>query len=634
MTFPFLRAALAAVLALLMACGGGDPARPVSSSITLSLSAPAATVAAGASNVVTATLSRSNFEGDVTLASEGAPSGVQVSFAPATLSGSVSSSTVTLQPAQAVAAGVYPITIRASGSGVTAATSILSLTVTPSGSFALSLVPATLTITRGNTASSTVTVARSGTFSGPVTFSVTGAPQGMHVAVLPGTVATAPATVSVATSAATPLGMHVLTIRGTGPDVADQSVPLSVSVVSAPAGTQVVFHQCGVAPLWMGYRNGTDPWTAADLTGVAAYTAYITAEYGTIAIVRGSSSAGYETHVIQAATTELVGISQASYNRCQAAGPGSRAVTGTIAGVVAGTRGEVTFGRSSTTVPAPATQYSIADVPQAPRDLGALRRDLASGLPNAIVLRRMTDVGAGGSLALVDFNGAEAVAPATATLTPQGWMEGERQFAFSHFTSNAGMRMALSNVSIAAADFASGIVSGVPGSLVVSSDMHHYGVTAVREDNSATRSVEAHGQQVFARTLAYGPNFAAVTLTTLSAAAPVQLRAQWTVQAEYAKVQRATFEQERPASGPTGPLWRRVVIEMGQGPWAGGVLQVPDFGTAAGYRPEWGLRAGVAVEWTASGTSATFQQLAAPTEGLIVRHGSRRSTTPVSPSLR
>ncbi|MCA2984245.1 MAG: hypothetical protein INH04_10845, partial [Gemmatimonas sp.] len=86
----------AGVTVLLTACvGGGDsPPAPVTPpptpTIAIALAPAAITASRGATTTTTVTLTRGgNYAGMVTLAAEGVPNGVQVTFSPASLTTSV-----------------------------------------------------------------------------------------------------------------------------------------------------------------------------------------------------------------------------------------------------------------------------------------------------------------------------------------------------------------------------------------------------------------------------------------------------------------------------------------------------------------------------------------------------------------
>jgi hypothetical protein len=103
---------------------------------TIALSSGAGTVQAGGTSATsTATITRLNgFTGALTLSQTGSPTGVTVSFSANPIATGSTQSTVTFAVASNAAAGVYPITITAAGSGITSVTATYTLTVTAAAS--------------------------------------------------------------------------------------------------------------------------------------------------------------------------------------------------------------------------------------------------------------------------------------------------------------------------------------------------------------------------------------------------------------------------------------------------------------------------------------------------------------------
>ena len=78
-----------------------------------------------------------------------------------------------------------------------------------------------------------------------------------------------------------------------------------------------------------------------------------------------------------------------------------------------------------------------------------------------------------------------------------------------------------------------------------------------------------------------------------------RLRMQWTAQTEYGKYFSAVYSQ----SNATAP--RTAVISATSG-YLGSTsvdLSIPDFTGVAGWDSNWGLKAGQATQWVATGTS-------------------------------
>src|SRR5207247_2464592 len=141
----------------------------------LSLAPTALTIAQGATGTTTVTITRTNFTGAVTLSLGNAPTGVTGGFDPAAPTGT--SSTLTVHVGVAVAPGVYNLTANGTATAGNRSTP-LTLTVSATPDYALSLSPAALTIVQGTTGTTTVTITRTN-FTGAVTLSLGSAPSGV-----------------------------------------------------------------------------------------------------------------------------------------------------------------------------------------------------------------------------------------------------------------------------------------------------------------------------------------------------------------------------------------------------------------------------------------------------------------------
>lgn len=98
---------------------------------TLTLGAPNATVAAGASTQVQVTIARSGgFTGAVDLSATGLPAGVTATFAPASISAGSTTSTLTLAAGGGAAAATSNVTVQGSATGVGQRNAVVSLQVT------------------------------------------------------------------------------------------------------------------------------------------------------------------------------------------------------------------------------------------------------------------------------------------------------------------------------------------------------------------------------------------------------------------------------------------------------------------------------------------------------------------------
>lgn len=237
MRYPF-RTALPALLALAAACSSsGDPGTGPgpTPTISLGLSAAAATVTQGGNAPVTATLTRGGgYAGTVDLTVEGAPTGVTGAVSGVVTSGSTTTATVTISVAPSVVPGSYNLTIRGTGSGVTAATAAFTLTVSATPSFTLALSAATLSVTQGAGDAVLVTLTRTN-YPAEVTLALDGAPAGVTGVFAPAATTGNTSALTVSAGGSVAPGVYNLTVRGTGAGAAVQSAPLALTVTAAPS---------------------------------------------------------------------------------------------------------------------------------------------------------------------------------------------------------------------------------------------------------------------------------------------------------------------------------------------------------------------------------------------------------------
>ena len=220
---------LVACLAVTGGCdsGGGTAVVP---DYTLSLTPAALTIVQGADGNTAVTLTRTDFDGAVTLSLGGAPAGVTGSFNPAAPTGT--SSTLTVSVSAAVAPGVYNLTVDGTGTAGDRSTP-LTLTVSATPDYSLSLNPAALTIIQGANGNTAVTLTRSN-FTDAVTLSLGGAPAGVTGSFDPAAPTGTSSTLTVTVGAAVAPGVYNLTVDGTG-TAGNRSTPLTLTVTAAAA---------------------------------------------------------------------------------------------------------------------------------------------------------------------------------------------------------------------------------------------------------------------------------------------------------------------------------------------------------------------------------------------------------------
>ena len=214
--------------------------------VTVTAGTPAFTVAAsptatsvsagssGSSNITT-TVS-GGFSNAVALSASGQPTGVTVTFNPASIAAPGSgASTMTMAVASSVAAATYPITVTATGGGITQ-TAPVSLTVTapaPPG-FSLSASPSSVSVADGSSGTSTITSSVTGGFSSAVALTASGQPTGVTIGFNPSSITGAGTSIMTMTVASTTTaGTYPITVTGTsGTTTETTSVNLTVTTGS------------------------------------------------------------------------------------------------------------------------------------------------------------------------------------------------------------------------------------------------------------------------------------------------------------------------------------------------------------------------------------------------------------------
>src|SRR5205823_298105 len=227
----------------------------------LSLAPAALTIVQGATGTSTVTITRTNFTGAVTLSLGSAPAGVTGSFNPAAPTGT--SSALTVSVGAAVAPGVYNLTVAGSASPGNRSTP-LTLTVSATPDYALSLAPAALTIVQGATGTTTVTITRTN-FTGAVTLSLGSAPTGVTGAFDPAAPTGTSSALTVSVGAAVAPGVYNLTVAGSG-SPGNRSTPLTLTVSATPD------YALSLAPAALTIRSeerrvGTETSTRTNFTG-------------------------------------------------------------------------------------------------------------------------------------------------------------------------------------------------------------------------------------------------------------------------------------------------------------------------------------------------------------------------------
>lgn len=203
-------------------------------SYELSSSAEQVMVELGGTGSTEIGLARTNFTDEVTLAAEGQPSGMTLSFDPNPAGGDASVLSISLDGT--VEEGTYPVTIRGTADGLDDRTVAIDIVVVASlpPSYTLTMDPSSITIEQGETGTADVSLTRTN-FTGSVDLSLEGAPEGVSGSFDPDPVSADASVLTLVVGSSVTPGTHELTVRGVADGMDDVTATLSLTV-SASTG--------------------------------------------------------------------------------------------------------------------------------------------------------------------------------------------------------------------------------------------------------------------------------------------------------------------------------------------------------------------------------------------------------------
>jgi len=262
--------------AMVAACGGGDDnGTQPTPAISIALSSSALSITQGTTGSATANLTRSGgFTGDVAITVEGLPNTVTYAAAPATIGGAASSTVITFDVAGAATPGVINATVRATGTGVSAVTAPLAITVVaaPAQTYTLGVASATVTATQGGTATETVNITRTGGFAGAVALTAEGLPTGVTAAFDPQSATGNSSTLTLTAAANAATGNATVTVKGTATGQADKTTTFQLTVNAASAGGFTL----AANPATLTIQQGTGGTSTVTITRTGGFAGAVT----------------------------------------------------------------------------------------------------------------------------------------------------------------------------------------------------------------------------------------------------------------------------------------------------------------------------------------------------------------------
>lgn len=452
------------------------------SSITLAAQPTALSVTQGQSGNVNLALTRTNFTGAVTFAATNVPAGVTPTFNPNNTT--TNASVLNLAVAGGAQTGTFPITITASGTGVTNAVVQVNLTIAAPGG-------------GGNTQFQFCSAAET-----PIFF-----------AAQDGTGAWQPVSGTTVGSTTT-FAFNITQNRGGVMYVHQRQSALRADATMVSRGVSRITMSRALRDQQRAVRSVRN-------TG------------STKAFARGYFVDFYETTVQYASAAELLQLGTDNCTTSQA----GKTVTGTVAGVGAEESALLSLGSSFTFFigALPTNPVTFTDVPPGNLDFIGSRLDDQGDLNRLVVFRNLNVPDGQALPQTIDFAGPASSAPASANLTITNGL-GDDLSAFTILTTANNIFSILG----AAGDFGGTTTApwfGLAPAVMIGTDIHGVAVTASPPGSQELdeRTVLRYVGAVSNQTIGLGPPIPLPTATQLAAGAYPRFRFQGTLPAEYQK---------------------------------------------------------------------------------------------------
>ena len=379
-----------------------------------------------------------------------------------------------------------------------------------------------------------------------------------------------------------------------------------------PHETAVAVTYCAAtAPAWVAFRDGDGNWTRElpDVSGDRT-TFRHTFTSARTAMASFTTFAGTELsllNVLYGTPAELATAGDTTESNCIT--DAHKTLRGTVAGLGAGQLASVSVGPFAVAFvqQVAGLDFTVQTVPNGPQTLLAIRN--APPASARLILRRDVDLPDGSVLPTLDFESAEAFNLASANVTIENLGGAGAVNLTNLFTPHGAFSLPVSS----AVTTSTQPYFALPASKLLANDLEELHVSTA---GAQTRTVDVYFRSLVDRTLRIGDPMIAPTISTISSAAPLRLRARFVAQADYDVSASFVYEQ------PERNVFVAVSMTGAYAAAAGGYeLDVPDLGSVAGFDAQWGLTPGALISWTGirSGGTVPFGRNIVLRDGAIRR---------------
>ena len=375
--------------------------------------------------------------------------------------------------------------------------------------------------------------------------------------------------------------------------------------------TSVAVTYCAVAaPTWLAFRDGDGSWTRAMPEVVGDRRTFrhtFSEERAAIAYVTQLGGTSFmELRVLYATPVELGAESDTTAADCTSGL--HKTLHGNVAALDAGQSVDVSVGPSArvAVVPRPPLDFTIGNVANGPQDLVAIRT-VQWSLPARLILRRDVELPDGANISPLDFTSTEAIDLVSANAIVEN-LQGLPALRVSGLVTPRG-QFALP---LASQQTGETHYVALPANALAADELQ---MLRVSTGGDTPRTADTFFRTPTDRTVTLGEPIVAPTISAISSggASVVRLRAQFVQQPEYDKATSIVYEQPARTAFVAVSMTPAYALAA-----AGGyTLDVPDLGSADGFDPTWGLKAGAFVTWTAErqGGTLPFGRSAVPADG-------------------
>lgn len=255
-----------------------------------------------------------------------------------------------------------------------------------------------------------------------------------------------------------------------------------------------------------------------------------------------------------------------------------------------------------------------------PTDILGLRRPRPSNpwIVDRMIFRRGLDLVGVDTIPPLDFESAEAFAPASNVVTIAGPPIAGGVNIVNYFRTATGL---VETLSFTFNNVTSGIAYAVPGDRLIDGDMHELSTGA------GGRSIKLYYRQPVDRTLTLGPVMATPTFTPVSRAPYLRVRADLAAQPEYG----ASVHFHLTLNGSSTFVNMSATKEYFGGTPSVWSLTVPDLRLVEGFRTSWAPPPGPFGSSVIVTDQRTDFDATGPRDGEIVRWADRFTPPPRSP---